>query len=108
MSDEQFDDLIVKWGNQWLMSMWNALVIFVALSYLLGGLLKPAMVATFALVSGSIGYGQRRLTQGGFGLAVVVLSIWIGALPPPSEWAANFEYAQQAIARQFNLNAYAR
>jgi hypothetical protein len=69
-----------------VLCVWNALVVFVSLFFLTGALGKSVLVSAFVLVSSLLGFGQRWLLRGGFGLAVLAIAVVVGVIPHPDQW----------------------
>jgi len=69
-----------------VMCVWNAIIVFISMLYLVGGVLKSAIVAGIILISSLIGYGRRWLLPLGFAGMYLAGTVAIGVLPPPEQW----------------------
>jgi hypothetical protein len=68
-----------------LLYIWTAAMLFIALLYLEGGMVRSALVAIFVVISCALGFGRRRLLQGSFAVAIVAIAVSFG-FPPPGQW----------------------
>jgi O-antigen ligase len=78
------------------LSVWAAVVSFVALLYLTGSFWKAATIGVFVLVSCVLGFGQRWLLRGSFAIAIVAIAIALG-VPSPDQWPQLLEDARRAL-----------
>jgi hypothetical protein len=68
-----------------LLYIWTAVMLFIALLYLEGGIVRSALVAVFVIISCALGFGRRRLLQASFAVAIVAIAVSFG-FPSPGEW----------------------
>ena len=82
--------------RQEALSFWAGLVSFVALFYLTGSFWKAVAVGMFVLGSCLLGLGQRWLFRGAFAIAIVAITVALGA-PGPDQWAQLVQDARQTL-----------
>ncbi len=69
-----------------VMCVWNAIIVFISMLYLSGGVFKSAVIAVIVLISCLIGYGRRWLLPLSFAGMVLAGAVAIGLLPSPDQW----------------------
>lgn len=66
--------------------VWNT-VVYAGGLWLLGApLSKAVVVAVVASATMWMGYGSRWVSRFGFGLMIVAILVWLGALPTADHW----------------------
>jgi hypothetical protein len=89
------------------MCVWNGLLVFISVLFLIGGIVKAALIAIFVLVSCLLGFGQRWLLRGGFVVAVLAIAVWIGAIPHPDQWKDLFRDVRAFLEYRTNPSSAA-
>jgi hypothetical protein len=79
-------DATTPLSREEIVPFWNAAIYGIGL-YVLGfGLLKAALIMPVVLVCVTLNYGARWVLRGGFGILVLTILLWLGALPPLDQW----------------------
>ena len=68
-----------------LTSVWNGLIVFIALLVLGVGLVATILITVFVLISCLLDFGQRWLLRGGLIIALIAIAVTLG-FPPPVQW----------------------
>jgi len=79
------------------MVVFNAMTLFVAVLYLGGGFLRATVLAGFALIATSIGFGRRWIFRAGLVAAALAIAVSFG-FPAPNEWAGLFNESRSMAA----------
>ena len=79
-----------------VLSVWAALVSFVAIYFLLGNFWKAALIAAFVGGSSLLGYGTRWVMKGSFAIAVLAIAVALG-FPPPDQWLQLIDQMKETV-----------
>ena len=79
------------------MVVFNAVTLFVSVLYLGGGFLRAIVLAVFALIATSIGFGRRWIFRAGLVAAALAIVVSFG-FPAPAEWAGLFNESRSVVA----------